>query len=154
LGAVVRIEGFKGALLSILIIASLMAPAISLLSVGQASAQLADTPWPKFRRDEQNTGRSPYAGAWDNALKWSYAIGCWGQFFLGAPSPAVGADGTIYMGSDDNRLYALNPDGTLKWFYQTDDLIRSSPAIGANGTIYIAGGTVMESFMRSVKMAH
>lgn len=66
----------------------------------------------------------------------------------------MGADGTIYMGSDDNRLYALNPDGTLKWFYQTDDLIRSSPAIGANGTIYIAGGTVMESFMRSVKMAH
>jgi len=136
----VRTEGFKGALLSTLVIASLMMLVISLLPVGQAFAQLADAPWPKFRRDEQNTGRSPYVGAQDNALKWSYAIGCGGALLEGAPSPTVGADGTIYMGSDDNRLYALNPDGTLKWFYQTDDQIRSSPAVGTNGTIYITSG--------------
>ncbi len=29
--------------------------------------------------------------------------------------PAIGDDGTIYFGSDDNYFYALNPDGTLKW---------------------------------------
>lgn len=29
-------------------------------------------------------------------------------------SPAIGADGTIYVGSDDNRLHAINPDGTQK----------------------------------------
>ena len=97
---------------------------------------LVDTPWPKFRHDEQNTGRSPYVGAQDNALKWSYAIGCGGVAWV-APSPAVGADGTIYMGSDDSRLYALNPDGTLKWFYQTEGAILSSPAIG-NGAVYVA----------------
>ena len=79
--------------------------------------------------------------AQDNVLKWSYTIGCWAALPLWeAPSPAVGADGTIYMGSDDHRLYALNPDGTLKWFYQTGGAIRSSPAIGANGTVYIASG--------------
>jgi len=114
-----------------------MVQAISLLSASQASAQLADTPWPKFRHDEQNTGRSPYVSAQNNTLKWSYAIGCGGGTLGEAPSPVVGADGTIYMGSDDNKLYALNPDGTLKWFYQTSRAIRSSPAMGTNGTIYI-----------------
>ncbi|MBN2104143.1 PQQ-binding-like beta-propeller repeat protein, partial [bacterium] len=27
-------------------------------------------------------------------------------------SPAIASDGTIYVGSDDNKVYALNPDGT------------------------------------------
>ena len=50
-------------------------------------------------------------------------------------SPAIGNDGTIYIGSEDTYLYAINPDGTLKWRYQTGDQITSSPAIGDNGTI-------------------
>lgn len=28
-------------------------------------------------------------------------------------SPAIGNDGTIYVGSEDSNLYAMNPDGTL-----------------------------------------
>jgi outer membrane protein assembly factor BamB len=52
-------------------------------------------------------------------------------------SPAIGADGTIYIGSQDDYLYALNADGTFKWRLQTGDFVRSSPAIGADGTIYI-----------------
>jgi eukaryotic-like serine/threonine-protein kinase len=52
-------------------------------------------------------------------------------------SPAIGADGTVYVGSDDNKLYAINPDGSLKWTYITGDYVRSSPAIGANGTVYV-----------------
>ena len=27
----------------------------------------------------------------------------------------LGLDGTIYIGSGDDSLYAVNPDGTLKW---------------------------------------
>ena len=34
-------------------------------------------------------------------------------------SPAVGADGTIYVGSSDDNLYAVNPDGTQKWKFTT-----------------------------------
>jgi len=83
-------------------------------------------------------------------------------------SPAIGADGTIYIGSgdwwgdqwaearrmgidfenvvkrrfSDRRLYAVNPDGTLKWTFVVEetDTHRTSifgcPAIGADGTIY------------------
>ena len=52
-------------------------------------------------------------------------------------SPAIGADGTIYVGSWDTKLYAINPNGTLKWSYTTGERIDSSPAIGADGTIYV-----------------
>ena len=52
-------------------------------------------------------------------------------------SPAIGADGTVYVGSCDNKLYAINPDGSLKWAYTTGDDGDSSPAIGADGTVYV-----------------
>lgn len=65
-------------------------------------------------------------------LKWSYSIG--DTLFS---SPAIGADGTIYVGSLDGYLYAINPDGTFKWRYQTSGAVYSSPAISAGGMIYI-----------------
>jgi len=53
-------------------------------------------------------------------------------------SPAIGKDGTIYVGSLDNSLYAINPDGTKKWEFLTGGSIFASPTIGTDGTIYIA----------------
>jgi outer membrane protein assembly factor BamB len=52
-------------------------------------------------------------------------------------SPAVGGDGTIYVGSADGQLYAINPDGSLKWSFPTVSSVISSPAIGGDGTIYV-----------------
>ena len=52
-------------------------------------------------------------------------------------SPSVGSDGTIYIGSDDSRLYAINPDGSKKWAFKTGDQIRSSAAIDSDGVIYV-----------------
>lgn len=53
--------------------------------------------------------------------------------------PAIGADGTVYVGSNDDKLYAFNPDGSLKWDSGTTigGNVFSSPAIGADGTVYI-----------------
>jgi len=33
-------------------------------------------------------------------------------------------------------MFAINPDGTLKWSYTTSGAVVSSPAIDADGTIY------------------
>jgi len=52
-------------------------------------------------------------------------------------SPAIAMDGTIYVGSDDGKVYAINPDGTLKWNYTTGGVVESSPAIGSDGTVYV-----------------
>lgn len=64
--------------------------------------------------------------------KWSFQTGS----DIKPSSPAIADDGTIYIGSYDNKIYALNPDGTLKWSYTTGARINTSPAIGADGTIY------------------
>jgi outer membrane protein assembly factor BamB len=68
-------------------------------------------------------------------------------------SPAVGADGTIYVVADDcgysgcaTWLYALNPDGTVKWragspnggpLVGGDSYRGNAPAIAPDGTIYV-----------------
>jgi outer membrane protein assembly factor BamB len=45
----------------------------------------------------------------DGTLKWQFQTGG-----LVYSSPAIGDDGTIFVGSEDYYLYAVNPDGTLK----------------------------------------
>ncbi|TDF93780.1 PQQ-binding-like beta-propeller repeat protein [Paenibacillus piri] len=52
-------------------------------------------------------------------------------------SPAIGADGTVYVGSYDKKLYAIDKKGMKKWEFITGDKIASSPAVGTDGTIYV-----------------
>src|SRR3990167_6570234 len=98
---------------------------------GNVHAQLADSPWPMFRHDLKHTGRSSYTGSSKNYLQWVYPVGS------STSTPAIGTDSTIYVGSYDKNLYAINPDGTLKWSYTTKDNVVSSPAVGTNSTIYV-----------------
>jgi outer membrane protein assembly factor BamB len=66
-------------------------------------------------------------------VKWRYHTS---DYRAVVTSPAIGSDGTIYFGALNDTLYALNPEGTLKWSYSTNGDIYSSPAIGSDGTIY------------------
>jgi len=66
-------------------------------------------------------------------LKWKYKTGG-----LIMSSPAIGQDGTIYIGSGDSCLYAFSSKGKLKWRFKTEGGISASPSIGADGTIYIS----------------
>jgi outer membrane protein assembly factor BamB len=53
-------------------------------------------------------------------------------------SPAIGSDGTVYVGSEDKKLYAINPKSGVKlWEFETGGYVGSSPAIGSDGTIYV-----------------
>tara|TARA_B100000035_G_scaffold25504_1_gene20010 strand:- start:4997 stop:8554 length:3558 start_codon:yes stop_codon:yes gene_type:complete len=52
-------------------------------------------------------------------------------------SPAIAADGSIYIGSNDNMLHAFNADGTNKWSFETGNWVDSTPSIGPDGTIYV-----------------
>ena len=62
------------------------------------------------------------------------------DFVNTAYTPAIGSDGRVYVGSEDQNLYALNPDGSLRWTFPTGDVVRSAPAFGADGTIFITTG--------------
>ena len=58
-------------------------------------------------------------------------------------SPAIGSDGTVYVGSTDKKLYAINGKSGVKlWEFETGHGVRysgvvSSPAIGSDGTVYV-----------------
>ena len=53
-------------------------------------------------------------------------------------SPAIGSDGTVYVGSHDKKLYAINGKSGVKlWEFETGDSVDSSPAIGFDGTVYV-----------------
>ncbi|HIJ57700.1 MAG TPA: PKD domain-containing protein [Deltaproteobacteria bacterium] len=59
-------------------------------------------------------------------------------------SPAIGADGTIYLGAStpkEEGLYAINSNGEILWSYQTDGPTYDigNPTIDGN-TVYSLGG--------------
>ncbi len=83
------------------------------------------SPWPTFRRDSRNTGYSPLPAAYQGDQPWSFQTGK-GIF----STPVIDASGAVYVGSADHYLYALNPDGSLKWKYLTGGIINSAGALG------------------------
>jgi outer membrane protein assembly factor BamB len=65
-------------------------------------------------------------------------------------SPAIGADGTIYIGAGEYhpigyKVLAIRPDGTVKWAYEVCQTSLycdyATPAIGGDGTIYVGVST-------------
>ena len=53
---------------------------------------------------------------------------------------AVANDGTIYFGSREPSVYALNPNGTVKWRYvpvEKTGAFEAPPAVDASGNVYI-----------------
>lgn len=107
--------------------------------------------------------RHAYAVRADGTVKWSFALS---QNTYS--SPTVAADGTVYVGSENTDadpdagipaapglLYAINPDGTLKWSTApcAGCRVDSSPAIGADGTVYIGVINPTNSYLVAVNAA-
>ena len=64
-------------------------------------------------------------------------------------SPGLADDGTVYFGTENATLYAINPDGTGKWQFQAhyvptveivgsvdNWILQSDPTVSPDGTIY------------------
>src|SRR5262249_24506447 len=77
----------------------------------------------------------------DGSNKWlkTFNNGLPGATSFVQSAPIVGPDGTVYVGSQDGKLYALNPaDGSTKWSRATFNTISSSPALSPDGaTVYL-----------------
>jgi len=99
--------------------------------VGMPVAAPEEGPPRSFRNDRRHTGRSPYRGPAAAEVAWTFEAGdrINGQ-------AVVAPDGTIYVGSHDHQLYALNPHGTERWSRDLGDPIYSTPLVDAEGNVY------------------
>ena len=110
-----------------------------LLTTQKAHPQLADSPWPMFRHDPQHTGRSQYVVSDSLELTWTFKTKESIQ-----NEPVIGSDGTIYLVSYREGIYALRPDGSKIWEYKLENSgyygFTTSPVLNVDGTIYVGGG--------------
>jgi outer membrane protein assembly factor BamB len=75
--------------------------------------------------------------------RWTYP-GPYPPVVLPFQPPIVAGDGSIYASvpfGPWRGVYALAPDGTLKWDYPTDGYLWGAPVIGLDGTIYAVATT-------------
>jgi outer membrane protein assembly factor BamB len=87
--------------------------------------------WAMFRRDPVHSGdASPGALPPQGIVKWTFPTGDSIH-----SSPAV-ANGMVYIGSRDGKLYALDAEtGEKRWEFQTRSWVESSPTV-ANDVVY------------------
>ena len=94
-------------------VAILFVLAISTVEIAFAQGGVALSAWPCRGHDSGRSGQSSNVGAQTNILNWRTLIG--GRAHS---SPAIGADGTVYIGSLDTKLYAL-----WNWLIQYIDIL-------------------------------
>jgi outer membrane protein assembly factor BamB len=84
-----------------------------------------------FRGNPLHTGVYPGNGiAQALKVKWKTKTGA------GVMSSAAVVNGTLYIGSNDHNLYALDAQtGVVKWKFKTQGRVTSSPAV-AGGSVY------------------
>lgn len=84
--------------------------------------------------DRDRSGGVLYAFNPDGSEKWRVHTGEYGHIY---GSPTIGEDGIVYFGSRDRYLYAVSPQGEVRWRFPAS-YIAATPSIGHDGRIYAA----------------
>lgn len=109
--------------------------------------------WNQSRHDLQNTARTDAINHGTGRQLWRLSD----TICYSYSSPAIDINDTVYIycieniDCDYSTLYAINPDGTIKWQFQSIDTVGEPywgfngyreiiPTIGPDGTIYYADG--------------
>jgi parallel beta-helix repeat protein len=88
-------------------------------------------PWSMFRHDLEHTGYTESPAPNTNQTQWNYTTG------NGVSSSPAVADGKVYVGSCDHKVYCLDAlTGAHIWNYTTGSAVVSSPAV-AGGVVYV-----------------
>src|SRR5262245_38205444 len=104
-------------------------------------------PWAQFKRDPQKTGRSPVNGPTAPEVLWKFTAG--NPILSG---PVIDADGTLYFGTENSKLYAVGPDGKQRWTYQIlgGNGPPSYPLITSKGQVVFGAGGGFVQGLRAV----
>jgi outer membrane protein assembly factor BamB len=117
--------------LIVLFLVSVFPMSISSGDSGFSSAQPTADTWPMFHHDLTHSGNSSSTAPNTNQTLWRYNTG-------GAVDSPTVAGGMVYVGSEDNKTYALNATtGAYIWSYTTGFYVDSSPAV-SGGIVYVA----------------
>jgi len=105
--------------------------------------------WAMFHYNPQHTGRCPYDTSNNNGtLKWRYQTG---DIVINS-SPAIASDGTIYVGSYDNYLYAIGGGGVSPDF--SISVAPSSQSVTqGSSTTYAVTITSLNGFNNPVSLS-
>ncbi|MEO0142068.1 MAG: T9SS type A sorting domain-containing protein [candidate division WOR-3 bacterium] len=97
--------------------------------------------WPNWKYDRQLTGRCPYIGPEQPEIDWVFDTQ--DTFRFTSASVVISGDSTIYFCSPDSFLFAVKPNGVLKWRFKTRGR-PYFPAIDESGRIYcsVAGDSI------------
>ena len=88
--------------------------------------------WPMQGFCPTRLGRSPRVGAQTNGVRWKISVGS--PIHSGI---SIAADGTIYFGASDGKLYAASPTGQLAWSSRAGGAFgQTAGVLGQDATIY------------------
>ncbi len=89
-----------------------------------------------LRKFHAQTGREMKTWNSETQTGWPFPVGqdpkkCCLEIFV---TPVIGPDGTIYVGTEDSFMYAIKPEGKIKWQFRTvswhgDPLLRADGAL-------------------------
>ena len=87
-----------------------------------------------------------YSLANDGSFRWEKYLGPQNSA-VGAANLAVGADDTIYAGS--NQLYAFDPTGKILWIFGSNLGVMNAPIIDAEGSLFFVSHRTVFSVTRT-----
>jgi len=82
-----------------------------------------------FKNFPDRQGRTQLVGSRTGTLLWRVQAG------TNAGGAAIGLDGTVYQGTTNSTLIAINPDGTVKWTVHVPRAVGSTPALTLDGKV-------------------
>jgi outer membrane protein assembly factor BamB len=104
--------------------------------VGSSWLGACQSTWNHFHGDLRNSGFYAVHSPRELVQKWSYPVGD-----TGFGSPVIAADGTIHVGNRRAQVFAIHPDGSLKWQWdgtlEGQEMITNSPAVASDGAVYV-----------------
>ena len=103
----------------------------------------AEGPWPMYCHDVRHSGRSPYSTVNNLGVeKWRFDTNNWECF----GSPIIDKEDIIYVGASD--MFAVYPNGTMKWKFKMGGIVVSAPAIDENAILYF--GTIWNEYLFAI----
>ncbi|MFH2034830.1 MAG: PQQ-binding-like beta-propeller repeat protein, partial [Candidatus Zixiibacteriota bacterium] len=99
----------------------------------EAVPVIANTTFPINAFDAQRSRSVPYNGATLGTFRWTFGTGA-----AVSSSPVIDNDGTVYVGSEDGKVYAVDPGGNELWNKNLGAGVFAAPCIGTENHLFVS----------------